>query len=132
VAAARVKRLARLALQALAITSALGFLAIMMVNACAHDGAARTPYMAPTKAAPVVNPNSPNPDGMRPGTAPAQAAAPGQEAEQAPPPEPLLAPATKSMSVVRPRPLVQPAASQRQGAAPQQAAPQQAAPEGAR
>ena len=86
-----------LVLKVLAIASALTFLTIVMVNACATYAAPTKP--APTKAAPVVNPS--------------------------PRPPQMAAPATKSMAVVPPRPLIQPAAQAPQ----QQAAP---APAGVR
>jgi hypothetical protein len=99
--------LGRLLLKALAIMSALAFLAIVMVNACAH-------YLAPTKAAPVVSPREPV------AAPPASTNGPpaGDATEEGPmnrlPPsrpetDPMVAPATKSGAVVRPRPLLAPA-----------------------
>jgi hypothetical protein len=83
-------------LKALAIASALAFLAVVMVNACAR-------YAAPTKAAPVVHP------------APAPAAPP--------PPydhDEMRAAPTKAAPVFEPRPLVRPP---KQSAEPQRQAP---------
>jgi len=98
--------LGRLVLKALAITSALTFLAIMMVNACLAPPRPAPVYAAPTKAAPVLPPGE-----LHDTAAPAPTQAPPAE------PEPVYAPATKSMTVLRPRPLTQ---------APPQQAPQQA------
>jgi hypothetical protein len=106
-----------LVLKVLAIASALTFLTIVMVNACATYAAPTKP--APTKAAPVVNPQR---------AQPAMYAAPTKAApvvNPSPRPPQMAAPATKSMAVVPPRPLIQPAAQAPQ----QQAAP---APAGVR
>ena len=89
-------------LKGLAIASALAFLAVVMVNACAR-------YAAPTKAAPVVHP------------APAPAAAPAA----APPPpdhdyDKMRGAPTKAAPVFEPRPLVRPP---KQSAEPQRQAP---------
>jgi hypothetical protein len=107
----RTQGVGRLILKVLAIGSALTFLAVMMVNACATH-AAHT-YAAPTKAAPVVHP------------APAPAAPPpgswDDESE-------MRAPATKSGRVFRPRrlaPAAQPAPQQQAAPPPPQASPQQ-------
>jgi hypothetical protein len=97
--------LGRLVLKALAITSALTFLAIMMVNACLAPPRTTPVYAAPTKASPVLSPVE-----LRDNAASAVQAPPAE-------PDPVYAPATKSMTVMRPRPLMQ---------APPQQAPQQA------
>ena len=122
----RPQGLGRLLLKVLAIASALTFVVIVMVNACAN-------YAAPTKAAPVVSPArgqptaAPAPGPAKPDLLPATKSAP----VVAPPP--LVAPATKSAAVIGPRPLLMPLPSdetpQQQGAPPQQGAPQ---PRGAR
>ncbi len=111
--------LGRLVLKALAIASGLTFLTAVMVNACATASRSAAPptYGAPTKAAPVLPPGQLHDDSDLPG----RARTPDDEPEQ-PPPTPVYAPATKSMSVLPPRPLTQAPAQQ----APQQApAPQQ-------
>src|SRR5262245_47630100 len=94
----RTQGVGRLLLKVLAIGSALTFLAVVMVNACANRAAPT--YAAPTKAAPVVHPP--------PASAPAQAPAP-PPARAVPPPTleaddiDMRAPATKSGPVFRPR-----------------------------
>jgi hypothetical protein len=97
----RTQGVGRLILKVLAIGSALTFLAVMMVNACATRAA--SPQSAPTRGAPTNGvPIYAAPTKAAPVFHPAPAPAP-------PPPTPaddedeLRAPATKSGRVFRPR-----------------------------
>jgi hypothetical protein len=109
----RTQGLGLLILKVLAVGSALTFLAVVMVNACAthpaHTQGAPSPgvpiYAAPTKAAPVFHP------------APVRAAPQPLPADDE---DELRAPATKAAPVFQPRRRA-PAAPQQQAAPPQQA-----------
>jgi hypothetical protein len=108
--------LGRLVLKGLAIASALTFLTIVMINACAV-------YAPATKAQPA---------GQRPAAAPAPAPAPPSAADPDLDQRTMLAPATKAAPVMRPRPLLAPATKSARVLEPddfepaaQQAAPQQ-------
>ncbi len=122
----RTQGVGRLILKVLAIGSALTFLAVMMVNACATHraptqaapaSAAPTDaipiYAAPTKAAPVFHP--------APMPAPVRAAPPKDDEDD------LRAPATKSGRVFQPRRRAPaaPEAAQQQAPPPQQQPQQQ-------